>query len=255
MLKTHHLSHRHDRRLCLDHISVAFRPGQLCVIGGPNGSGKSTLIRLLSGELRPSSGRISLDGMDLRHWQPLRLARRRAVLSQQVPSQPAWPVHQVVALGRSPYADEDTAYGQQAIAAALDQVGLRDQHQAIYSRLSGGQRARVQFARSLCQLHEQSTDALCLLDEPTASLDPRWQHQTMQCLKDCAARGWTVICVLHDLNLASRYADRLLILHDGDVALDGAPEQVLDDPRIDRIYQLNFARLRHDGHRYLHAVA
>ncbi len=227
--------------------SVAFHPGELTVVIGPNGSGKSSLLKLLSGELPPTAGRVSLDGQDLAHWNRSALARRRAVLPQDVPAHLPYTVGQVVALGRTPHAPETAAVSGKAVHEGLLRVGLEAQLQQPYSRLSGGQRARVQFARCLAQLHGSPVAPVLLLDEPTASLDPRWQHACLQQARDCARAGWCVIAVLHDLNLASAYADRILLLNAGAVVRDGNADAVIADRCLDSVYGLAFERLRIGG--------
>lgn len=228
-------------------VSVDFRPGELTVIVGPNGSGKSSLLKLLSGELAPSFGRVSLDGQDLANWQRVALAQRRAVLPQDVPAHLPYTVSEVVALGRTPHFPESPATTATAVADGLLRVGLDSHAHQPYARLSGGQRARVQYARCQAQLYGSRETPILLLDEPTASLDPRWQHACLQQARERTQEGWCVICVLHDLNLASTYADRIILLHNGAVVRDDTTNAVIADRCLDEVYGLAFERMRVDG--------
>ncbi len=229
-------------------VSATFSAGELTVIIGPNGSGKSSLLQLLSGDLAPSFGRVRLDGNDLASWDRLALARRRAVLPQDVPVNLPYRVAEVVALGRNPYFPEARALTEDAVRDSLARVGMDEMAERPYTQLSGGQRARVQYARCLAQLHPGRAQPVLLLDEPTASLDPRWQHACLRQAQQLAREGWCVVCVLHDLNLAARYADRLLLLHNGGILRAGAVDDVLNDRCLDQVYGLQFQRLQIAGH-------
>lgn len=231
----------------VDAVSVEFRSGELTVVVGPNGSGKSSLLKLLSGELAASTGRVSLDGRDLANWPRIALAHRRAVLPQDVPASLPYTVSEVVALGRAPHFPESPGTTATAVRDGLLRVGLESHFHQPYTRLSGGQRARVQWARCQAQLYGSHQTPVLLLDEPTASLDPRWQHACLQQARERAREGWCVICVLHDLNLASTYADRVILLNQGSVVRDDATEAVIADHCLDDVYGLVFERLRVDG--------
>ena len=205
--------------------------GGLIGLVGPNGAGKSSLVRAIAG-LVPSEGTILIDG---KRALPLReRARRIAYLPQG--QAVFWPVtvERLVALGRLPHlapferpADTDHA----AIERALTRTDLLDLRDRSIDELSGGERARVLLARAL------AVEApLLLADEPLAALDPAHQIEVMQLLRAEAARGAAVIAVLHDLTLAARWCDRLLLMDKGQLVADGAPRQVLTAERIDAVY-------------------
>jgi len=205
--------------------------GGLIGLVGPNGAGKSSLVRAIAG-LVPSEGTILIDG---KRALPLReRARRIAYLSQG--QAVFWPVtvERLVALGRLPHlapferpADTDHA----AIERALTRTDLLDLRDRSIDELSGGERARVLLARAL------AVEApLLLADEPLAALDPAHQIEVMQLLRAEAARGAAVIAVLHDLTLAARWCDRLLLMDKGQLVADGAPREVLTAERIDAVY-------------------
>jgi iron complex transport system ATP-binding protein len=210
------------RRLPLvDAVSLDVDSGRITVLIGPNGAGKSTLIRLMSGELRLASGRILCDGEDLTRFSPERLAVRRAVMTQAIQVSSPFLTHEIVRLGidgigRVP-TRKRSAIVEQCLAAA-DALPLAAQS---YATLSGGEQRRVQFARALAQIEAAGTvhdrQAL-LLDEPVANLDMAHQLALLDAARAVARQGVAVLAVLHDFNLASRYArshgrgqDRLLL--------------------------------------------
>lgn len=212
----------------LRQVSAALLPGEIVAIVGPNGAGKTTLLRVAAGELPPSSGSVELAGRQLAHW-PLQVrARHIAVLPQASSLNFPFTVAEVVALGRSPHSSGkaiDTAIVTAALAA-MDMTHLRDR---LYTHLSGGEKQRTQLARVMAQIWraEDAGTRLLLLDEPTASLDLGHQQQLMQRVREFAAGGAAVLMVLHDLNLALGFADRLLALHHGGVIADGPAAEVL----------------------------
>ena len=205
--------------------------GGLVGLVGPNGAGKSSLVRAIAG-LVPSQGTILIDG------KPALALRERARRIAYLPQGQAvfWPVtvERLVALGRlphlAPFARPADA-NHNAIERALTRTDLLDLRDRSIDQLSGGERARVLLARAL------AVEApLLLADEPLAALDPAHQIEVMQLLRAEAARGATVIAVLHDLTLAARWCDRLLLMDKGQLVADGAPRQVLTAERIDAVY-------------------
>lgn len=217
------------------HASVALKGGELVGVLGPNGAGKSTLVRALLG-LVPSAGEVLLDGATLRRLSRQQIARQIAYLPQGQTLH--WPlsVERLVALGRLPHlgplsrlAEQDRAAVSRAMALA--EVG----HLAarIVTELSGGERARVLLARAL------AVEAPALIaDEPLASLDPEHQLHGMELLRARARAGGLVIAVLHDLGIAARFCDRLVVLAEGQVVADGAPADVLTAQLLAEVYRV-----------------
>jgi iron complex transport system ATP-binding protein len=225
----------------VDHVSLSVAPGELVVLGGPNGAGKSTLLRVLSGELSPTAGDVSFAGRALSTYEPLELARRRAVLTQH--STMAFPflARAVVALGRSPWAGAGAAPGvdDAAIERAMAETGTGALGARTITTLSGGEAQRVHLARALAQLDGSLAPHALLLDEPTASLDLGHQHAVLRLARARARAGCAVVCVLHDLNLAAQYADRLVVLARGSIAADGPPDVVLTPSLLHRLFSLD----------------
>ena len=224
---------RRGRALLAD-VSVDVRPGSFTALVGPNGAGKTTLMRLLSGDLAPDRGDVSLHGRSLKQWAASDLARVRAVLPQQSDLAFGFTPLEVVALGRLPHGESQPT-SRRIAAAALEEVGMAEHAERSWLTLSGGERQRVQLARVLAQLHGVD-DGLLFLDEPTNHLDLTHQVATLRTVRERVDRGLTAVAVLHDLTLASRVADHVVLLQEGRMRASGAPEQVLTPERLQAVY-------------------
>ncbi len=212
---------------------LSLRAGELTALVGPNGAGKTTLIRALAG-LLPAEGRIAIDGRALEEISPRERARRIAYLPQGNVFH--WPlsVADVVALGRTPHADPFsgiTADDRAAVTRALAITETEAFAARPVTTLSGGERARVALARALA-----TQAAVLLADEPTVSLDPRHQLVVMQLLRDAARAGGAVLAVVHDLALAARFADRVLVMDRGRIVADAPPGEALSAERIAAVF-------------------
>ena len=200
---------------------------------GPNGAGKTTLIKALAG-LVPCFGKVEIEGQDRDTMKSRERAQKLAYLPQGHEFSWPLPAAEIVALGRYPHADPFARVSpedRQAVAHAMEITGLKDFGSRIVTTLSGGERARVALARVL------ATQAKILLaDEPTMSLDPRHQFVVMELLQRAARGGGAVLAVVHDLALAARYGDRVLILEKGRIVADGKPEQTLNPERIANVF-------------------
>ncbi|MBM3696453.1 MAG: heme ABC transporter ATP-binding protein [Actinobacteria bacterium] len=216
----------------VDGVGLSVLPGEIIGVVGPNGAGKTSLLRLLSGELAPSRGSVTLDGKPLSAWRPLGLARRRAVLPQQTLLQFAFRCLDVVLMGR--YAHRGSPADQDLAAARLAMSRTDTLHLAsrLYPTLSAGEQARVSLARVLAQ---EAT--VLLLDEPTASLDLRHQELVMGMLRGLAEAGAGVVAVLHDLNLAARFAGRVALMSGGRLAALAPTREVLAADLLSEVYR------------------
>jgi len=226
----------------LDGASLTVSEGELIGLVGPNGAGKTAMLRLAVGFDKPDQGEVRLDQSPLFALPAAERARRLAYLPQQ--PEAAWPitVAQAVALGRLPHGDRN----EEAVARALDAVGMSDFADRPLTRLSGGERALVLLARALAV-----EAGLILLDEPTANLDPAHQLRVMDVLRKRADHGDAVVVVMHDLGLATRSCDRLAVLHKGSIAADGAPDAILDDPLLREVFSITVARGQMEGRPFL----
>ena len=229
------IAHEAGGRAILDGIDLDLESGVLIVLVGPNGAGKSTLITILAGDTRPARGRVLVQGRPIADFKPAHLALIRAVLPQKTRLEFAFPVRQVVALGRYAHTRGRRASDQDdsgAVEAAMAEAGVTSIAHILFPMLSVGEQALVMIARVLAQ----QTPVL-FLDEPTASLDIRHQHRVMDVVRRRARRGAAVLAVLHDLNLAARYADRIGIMADGCLRALGAPDEVLQPALLSDVYQ------------------
>jgi iron complex transport system ATP-binding protein len=226
-------------------ISLTLRPGEFIAVLGPNGAGKSTLLKLLSGEWRPVAGQIFLRDVPLASWKPRDRARTIAVLPQSSSLNSPFTALEIVCLGRTPHAASlsDETIAREALAA-VEAAGLADR---LYTKLSGGEQQRVQLARVLAQIWESPPhgERYLLLDEPTANLDLTHQHSALQLAHRMTSEGVGVFVVMHDLNLAARHADRILLLKEGEILAAGAPGEVLTPDLIQAAFSHSAAVISH----------
>ncbi|MCW5690039.1 MAG: heme ABC transporter ATP-binding protein [Pseudolabrys sp.] len=235
------LSVRVGAKRLLDGVSFKVAQGETVAVIGPNGAGKSTLLRALSGEIAPSGGTVLLKGRAPQAWQPRELALRRAVLSQNVTVTFPFTAIEVVRMGAGDRRGKAIDALAEAALAAVDLAGFHDR---IIGTLSGGEQQRVHFARVMVQLacgEEAHGPGILMLDEPTASLDLRHQLDLVAVARQYAARGTTVIAIVHDLNLAALMAERVIVLSRGRLAADGPPAQTITDDTLARVFAVSSA--------------
>lgn len=231
----------------LVNLSVRVGSGEMVAVAGPNGSGKTTLLRLLSGTLRPRQGEVVLDAEPVCRLSRLAIARRVAVLSQDTSVPFALTVRQIVMMGRIPYlrplvgeTRRDYEVAQQAmVATATDHLADR-----IFNELSGGERQRVLIAMALAQ-----QPSLLLLDEPTVHLDINHQIEILELVRRLNREGGiTVVGVMHDLNLAALYFDRVVLIDRGSIVASGRPAEVLVPETVQRVFNTSVQVVPHPTH-------
>jgi iron complex transport system ATP-binding protein len=221
-------------------VSFALSPGHLVALVGPNGAGKTTLLRALAG-LVPSSGVIAVGGAALSSLSLRERARRFGYLPQGHVVHWALPARDIVALGRYPHGATDparlTAKDAEAVLRAMQAADVVEFSDRRVTELSGGERSRVALARVL------AVEApVILADEPTSSLDPRHQIDVMKTLRAAADNGTLVIVVTHDLGLAARFADTILVLSDGRLVSQGAPAAALSETIMGEVFRVSAYR-------------
>lgn len=237
-------------REILHDITASLEPGLFHVILGPNGAGKSTLLRIAAGLLRPSVGEVRYDGQPVRALAADALARTRAVLSQHITLPFPLPAEDVVMMGRYPHFNRvPNARDRIIVTEALALVGMTDRRAQSYPTLSGGEQQKVQMARVLAQIwNETRVDApqlprILFLDEPTSSLDVRYQLHLLDVARGLLGRDCTVVAVLHDLNMALHYGDSFIVLDDGRLVLQAKDPLAVDGALLERVFRVRAHRV------------
>lgn len=234
----------------LDDISLELKTGEVVALLGANGAGKSTLLKTMCGDIKLKSGEILLENRNLAAWNYHEIARRRAVFSQHSTLNFPFTAQEVVLLGRNPHIrGTESKKDLEIVREALRTVEAAHLGSQLFPTLSGGEQQRVQLARVLAQVWEQPENAAryLLLDEPTSSLDLPHQHLTLQLARQFSHENTGVLVVLHDLNLAANYADRLCLMKDGKVYREGNPGSVLTAPTIRDVFNFDVKILEHEG--------
>ncbi|MDO8979858.1 MAG: ABC transporter ATP-binding protein [Afipia sp.] len=230
---------RGTRRI-VDTTSLTLNAGEFTILAGPNGAGKTTLARVMAGVMR-AEGSVTFDGTNLRDLAPRVRARAISYLPQG--HEFHWPmrVDSIVALGREPHADpfsQTSIKDRIAIERAIEATEVREFSSRLITTLSGGERARVAIARAL------ATEASVLIaDEPTASLDERHQLIVMDLLQRIAHSGTAVLAIIHDLALAMRFADRVVVMNEGRIVANDTPSLALTPDRIAEIFGISVNRV------------
>ncbi|EGU45509.1 hemin importer ATP-binding subunit [Vibrio ichthyoenteri ATCC 700023] len=238
-----HLSVSLGGRTILDNVHLTLQRGQFTALLGPNGTGKSTLLKALTGEIS-ARGEFALFGQARENWPSALLAKNFGVLPQSSSLSFNFMAREVVALG---------GLGLSMPREALDNVIDKNMQltdvlhlsNRAYPTLSGGEKQRVHLARVLTQLEQSGGNKVLLLDEPTSALDIHHQHTTLALAQHLAQQGATVVAVLHDLNLAAQYADRIVILNQGVIVTDDTPEKALNSSVIEQVYQHKVSVISH----------
>ena len=238
------VSFSYDGNPALKRVSFPVGRGEFIGIVGPNGSGKSTLLKVVDGVLTPASGEALLSGRPVLQYKRRELARRVALVPQGYKLDFDFTAREVVEMGR--YARKGLAGGRRGVEGLLDRLEIRELSDRPFTELSGGEKQMVVLAQALAQEPD-----LLLLDEPAAHLDVSYQLRLFDMLREQNREGLTVLCVLHDLNLALLYFEKLLMLADGEMVAAGKTEQVLSPDRIEAAYGVRAYMHRHAGKTFL----
>ena len=225
----------YEDRIIIDNLNLSIKQGEIVSIIGPNGCGKSTLLKTLSRMISPISGKVYLEGTELKYLKNKLISQKICLLSQHNQAPNDLTVEQLVYYGRLPHkkwyehkSEEDKLF----IDWAIEQTGLTRYKDKPIGSLSGGERQRAYIAQALCQ-----KPTILLLDEPTTYLDISYQLELMELIQEINKKlNITVVMVLHELNQASRY--RLIIMKQGTIISDGAPNEIIDQQTIESVYQI-----------------
>jgi len=241
-----------NKKDLVSNVSMNLEPGKFSVILGKNGAGKSTFLKALTGDLTPSSGRVLIDGKNLNSFSPLHIARKRAVMMQNLHLAFSFTSLEVVLMGRVPHMNGfETARDRKIAFECLKQAGVEHLANRTFPTLSGGEKQRVQFARMLAQLWnniENSQPCCLLLDEPLSSLDLAHQHSVMQLVRNLSRKNVAVLMILHDLNLAAQYADVVNVMKDGRTYALGSPNEVFKPEIIEMAFDFPVHIIQHPHH-------
>lgn len=255
MITAYNISFSPGGKQILKDISFNAQQGEVLAILGSNGAGKSSLIKILSGQLKQSKGTVGIGGRLLTEWGAGDLARIRAVLEQQTRLSLPFEVKDIVMMGRYPHLDKASSKQHEIIVSnALHKAGITHLASRNYLSLSGGEQQRVQLARVFAQIWypPHTCTKYLLMDEPVNSLDVLHQHTTLQLAQAFAREGNCVITVLHDLNLAMQYADKILLLKNGQMISTGTVNSIINDKVISEMYGIPLRIIHHPS--YLHPV-
>ncbi len=234
MLKASNVHFCIRQRPIVDEVSLELNPGEILAILGPNGAGKSTFFKILSGEVRCKHGAIGYNGHDIHRLKSRELAEVRAVMPQHTQVNFPFTVQEVVELGLISTRAKDPAKLIHEVLEATNTLHLSAQ---VFNTLSGGEKQRVQLARVLVQIWEAKPfPRYLLLDEPTSSLDIAQQHAVLKILKTLKSRNIGILVILHELNLAAQYADKIALLKNGMVAKAGTVEEVLEEEILAEVF-------------------
>lgn len=239
MLKAENISYHVGKKQILDDVSATFFPGEINMILGPNGSGKSTFLKVFSGEINDHKGQVSYAGKKIGTTRKEELAKERAVMSQQPELSFPLTVEEVVMMGRYPHFDFNPGKKDMAICEeVMNKMKLDAFKERNYLTLSGGEKQRVQFARVLAQIWEKPAPGCryLFLDEPLTSLDINYQQEFLQVCREFANAGTVLVGIIHDLNQAIQYGDKLFFLKEGRLVAQGTAASVLNEDLIEHVF-------------------
>ncbi|MBV33503.1 MAG: heme ABC transporter ATP-binding protein [Porticoccaceae bacterium] len=227
-------------------VNLSINSGKITVIVGPNGAGKSSFVKVLSGELAPTCGRIIFNGKDLIEWRSEQRAKMISVLPQNSSLDFPFNALEVVSLGRIPHRS-GVVRDAEIVREALKVVDAEHLEERLFTKMSGGEKQRVQLARVMAQIWEPTLagEQFLILDEPTSALDLSHQVLMMELVSDLARRGVGVIVVSHDLNLATHFADNVIVFDKGYVVAEGPPDKILSEKLIFDVFGIGPCIIKH----------
>ncbi|MDV7699504.1 heme ABC transporter ATP-binding protein [Chryseobacterium soli] len=237
MIKAHQVSYKHKEFHILDGINVSVQYGEFLAIVGPNGAGKSSLLSVLANEVKQGKQNIVFKDKPITDWDVRELSQHKAKFSQHNSNDITLEVKDVVMMGRYPYFDaqprKEDLEAMNNMMYETDVFHLKDRE---YNTLSGGEKQRVHLSRVMAQLQSDIAHKLLFLDEPLNNLDVKHQYKALEIIKKFTQKANSAIVVLHDLNLAAQFADKILLMKSGKVAAHGTPQEVFTADTISKAY-------------------
>lgn len=241
MLKTENIYYSVEKKLILNGISAEFKPGEFSMILGPNGSGKSSFLKIFSGEISVYGGSVLYNDHKIGKIKKEELAKYRSVMSQQPELSFPLTVDEVVMMGRYPHFTFNPGKKDEHICnEVMERMNLSSFKERNYLTLSGGEKQRVQYARVLAQIWEKpkTGSRYLFLDEPLASLDINYQQEFLQIAREFTKEDTVLIAVIHDINLAIHYADKLFFLKEGALVASGKPKEIVNEDLIEKVFNV-----------------
>lgn len=241
MLLIKNIGYKVKDKALLQDINVAIQPAAFTAIMGANGAGKSTLLKILSGDLKQHTGDVIWNNLKLQDYAVKDISKRRSVLRQQYNIQLPFTSREIIEMGRYPHFNGRlTEHCRSIIKQVAEYVGVSAMMERNYLTLSGGEQQRVQLARVLVQVWDAPEgQKLIMLDEPVSALDIHYQHQLLALVKELTAHGFTIIAVLHDLNLAMQYADDIMLMKKGKLVSFGNRLAVMNTESIKETFDVD----------------
>ncbi|MFP7657899.1 MULTISPECIES: heme ABC transporter ATP-binding protein [Chryseobacterium] len=237
MIKAHQISYKHKEFHILDGVDVSLEYGEFLAIVGPNGAGKSSLLSVLANEVKSGKQKVLFKNKPVNEWNVVELSRHKAKFSQHNSNDIPLEVKDVVMMGRYPYFDaqprKEDLEAMNNMMYETDVFHLKDRE---YNTLSGGEKQRVHLSRVLAQLQNDIAHKLLFLDEPLNNLDVKHQYKALEIMKSFTKQANSAVVVLHDLNLAAQYADKILLMKSGRVSAYGTPQEVFTAENITKAY-------------------
>ncbi len=237
MLKAEQISYKHKEFFILNEVDVTLGYGEFLVIVGPNGAGKSSLLSILANEVRQGKQKIIFKDQPISDWEVQELSMHKAKFSQHNSNEIPLQVKDVVMMGRYPYFDSQPRKDDfEAMNKHMYETDVYHLKERDYNTLSGGEKQRVHLSRVMAQVENEIENKLIFLDEPLNNLDVKHQYKVLEIIKKFTQQANSAIVVLHDLNLAAQFADKILLMKSGKVSAYGTPEEVFTSENITQAY-------------------
>ena len=247
ILDVHDISVRYGSHQVVHNVSFSLQPGEVLCVIGPNGSGKSSLVKTLAGVIEPYHGTLSLDGSEISSSSRKIIAKHIGYVPQNLHYLTSATAHEVVIIGRRPHVQWSLSlYDLEVVEQAMERVHVTHLANKLLSETSGGERQRVFLARTLAQDPD-----VFLFDEPTSALDIKHQIEVFSMIKELAASGKAVLAVVHDLNFAYHFADRILLMDEGHAVAIGTADDVMTKKRIQEVYGVSMQFLMSGNNKYI----